>query len=150
MGDWTCVNRRAGPVMIRRILLADDSQLWRRYVRDALKKHPDWRVVAEASNGFEAVQKAATVKPDLILLDLEMPVQSGIAAAREILAADPHSRILFVSAHRPSYAIVGAALETGARGYLLKSDAHQLVKAMDAVAGDHHFISDGLTREGGE
>src|SRR5271167_1913978 len=117
--------------MIGRVLLVDDSELWRRHVCDALEKHPCWEVVAEASNGFEAVQQAAAVKADLILLDIEMPIRSGIAAAREILAADPQSRILFVSLHR-SPAIVGAALETGARGYLLKSDAHQLVDAMDA------------------
>ena len=135
--------------MIGRVLLVDGSELWRRYVCDALEKHPCWEVVAEASNGFEAVQKAAAVKPDLILLDIELPIQSGIAAAREILAADPQSRILFVSTHR-SATLVGAALETGARGYLLKSDAHQLVDVMDAVAGGHRFISDGLTRDSGE
>jgi DNA-binding NarL/FixJ family response regulator len=135
--------------MIGRVLLVDDNEQWRRRLCHALEKHPRWEVVAEASNGLEAVQKAAAVKPDLILLDIELPIQSGIAAAREILAADPQSRILFISGHR-SAAIVGAALATGARGYLLKSDAHQLVDAMDALAGGHRFISDGLTRECGE
>ena len=135
--------------MIGRVLLVDDNEPWRRRLCDALEKHPYWAVVAEASNGFEAVQKAAAVKPDLILLDIGLPIQSGIAAAREILAADPQSRILFISGHH-SAAIVGAALETGGRGYLLKSDVHQLVDAMDAVAGGRRFISDGLTCECGE
>jgi DNA-binding NarL/FixJ family response regulator len=135
--------------MIGRVLLVDDNEPWRRQLCDALKTHPRWAVVAEASNGFEAVHKAAAVKPDLILLDIEMPIQSGLAAAREILAADPQSRILFISAHDDA-AIVGAALATGARGYLLKSGAHQLVDAMDAVAAGHRFISDGLTCECGE
>jgi|SRR5687767_7779375 DNA-binding NarL/FixJ family response regulator len=130
--------------MISRVLLVDDNEPWRRQLCDALEKHPCWEVVAEASNGFEAVQKAAAVKPDLILLDIELPIQSGLVAAREILAADPQSRILFISCHRAN-AIVAAALETGARGYLLKSDAHRLVDAMDAVARGHRFISAGLT-----
>ena len=135
--------------MIGRVLLVDDNERWRRQLCDALEKHPYWEVVAEGSNGFEAVQKAAAVKPDLILLDIELPMQSGIAAAREILAADPHSRIIFLSGHRCA-AIVGAALETGARGYLLKTDAHQLVDAMDAVARGHRFISDGVTYKRGD
>jgi DNA-binding NarL/FixJ family response regulator len=127
-----------------RVLLVDDNEPWRRYLRDTLEKHPGWEIVAEGSNGFEAVQKAAAVKPDLILLDIELPIQSGIAAARQILAADPQSRIFFISGHRCA-AIVGAALETGARGYLLKSDAHQLVAAVDAIARGDRFISDGLS-----
>src|SRR3954471_7694413 len=108
--------------MIGRVLLVDDNVQWRRFVCDVLKKHPRWQVVAEGSNGFEAVQKATAVTPDLILLDIELPAQSGIAAARQILAADPQSRILFVSGYRCT-AIIGAALDTGAGGYLLKSDA---------------------------
>ena len=135
--------------MIGRVLLVDDDEPWRRHLCDALEKHPRWKVVAEGSNGFEAVQKAAAVKPDLILLDIELPIQSGIVAAREILAADPQSRILFISGNHAA-AIVWAALETGGRGYLLKSDAHQLVDAMDAIAGGHRFFSDGLTCECGE
>jgi DNA-binding NarL/FixJ family response regulator len=135
--------------MIGRILLVDDNERWRRLICDALKEHPRWEVVAQGSDGFEAVQKAAAVKPDLILLDIELPGQSGIAAAREILAIDPQSRILFVSGYRCP-AIVGAALATGAEGYLLKPDAYKLVDAMDAVAGGHRFISDGLACECGE
>jgi DNA-binding NarL/FixJ family response regulator len=135
--------------MIGRVLLVDDNEPWRRRLCDALEKHPYWAVVAEASNGSEAVQKAAAAKPDLILLDIELPIQSGLVAAREILAADPQSRILFISGHR-SAAIVGAALDMGARGYLLKSDAHQLVDAMDAVARGHRFISDGVTYARGD
>jgi len=130
--------------MIFRVLLVDDNEAWRRRLCEAVKKLPGWEVVAEGSTGFEAVQKAAAVKPDLILLDIELPIQNGIAAAREILAADPRSRILFISGHC-SAAIVGVALETGARGYLLKSDAYQLVDAMDAVARGHRFLSNGLT-----
>ena len=135
--------------MIGRVLLVDDNEPWRRRLRDVLENHPCWEIVAEGANGFEAVQKAAAVKPDLILLDIELPIQSGIAAAREILAADPQSRILFISGHRAS-AIVATALETGARGYLLKSDADQLVDAMDAVVRGHCFISDGVIYKRGD
>jgi DNA-binding NarL/FixJ family response regulator len=132
--------------MIVRVLLVDDNESWRGHVRDVLEKHPSWEVVAEGANGLAAVQQAAALKPDVILLDIELPIQSGIAAARAILAADPQARILFISGHRAA-AIVGAALETGARGYLLKSDADQLVAAVDAIARGDRFISDGLTGE---
>jgi DNA-binding NarL/FixJ family response regulator len=133
--------------MIGRVLIVDDHDTWRGKLRAALANHPRWAVIAEASNGLEAVRTAATFKPDVIVLDIELPVLNGIGAAREILALDPRAKILFVSGHR-SAAIVGAALAAGARGYVLKSDAHQLVAAMDAIGDGKRFISDGLRCEG--
>ena len=73
------------------------------------------------------------------------PVLSGIAAARQMLANDPQSRIMFMSANG-SPAMVEAAMRMGVRGYLLKSDAHQIVAAMDAISQGQAFISEGLTR----
>jgi DNA-binding NarL/FixJ family response regulator len=126
------------------ILVVDDHELWRRHVRAALKDDRRWSIVAEASNGFDAIEKAAALRPDLILLDIGLPVLSGMAAARQILANDPQSRILFVSANG-SPAMVEAAMRMGVRGYLLKSDAHQLAAAMDAISQGQAFISEGLT-----
>ena len=127
------------------VLVVDDHESWRGHVRAALKGHRRWSIVAEGSNGFEAIEQAAALRPDLILLDIGLPVLSGIAAARQILANDPQSRIMFMSANG-SPAMVEAAMHMGVRGYLLKSDAHQLVAAMDAVSQGQAFISEGLTR----
>ena len=128
-----------------RVLVVDDNELWLGYVRTALKDHPRWSIVAEVSNGFEAIELAAALSPDLILLDIGLPVLSGITAARQILANHPPSRIMFVSANG-SPAMVEAAMRMGVRGYLLKSDAHQLVAAMDAISQGQSFISERLTR----
>jgi len=126
------------------VLVVDDNELWRGHVRAALKDHRRWSIVAEGSNGFEAIEKAAALRPDLILLDIGLPVLSGMAAARQILANDPQSRIMFMSANG-SPAMVEAAMRMGVRGYLLKSDAHQLVAAMDAISQGQAFISEWLT-----
>jgi DNA-binding NarL/FixJ family response regulator len=127
------------------VLVVDDHELWRGHVRAALKDHRRWSIVAEASNGIEAIEKAAALRPDVILLDIGLPVLSGMAAARQILASDPQSRIIFVSANG-SPAMVEAAIRMGVQGYLLKSDAHQLLTAMDAISQGQAFISEGLTR----
>ena len=127
------------------VLVVDDHELWRGRVRAALKDHRRWSIVAEASNGFEAIEKAAALRPDLILLDIGLPVLSGMTAARQILANDPQSRIMFVSANG-SPAMVEAAMHLGVRGYLLKADALRLVAAMDAISQGQSFISERLTR----
>ena len=127
------------------VLVVDDHEWWRGYVRSALKDDRRWSIVAEVSNGFEAIEKAAALRPDLVLLDIGLPVLSGMAAARQILASDPQSRIMFVSANG-SPAMVEAAIRMGVQGYLLKSDAHQLLTAMDAISQGQAFISEGLTR----
>ena len=127
------------------VLVVDDHELWRGHIRAALKDHRRWSIVPEVSNGFEAIEKAAALRPDLILLDIGLPVLSGIAAARQILANDPQSRIMFMTANG-SPAMVETAMRMGVRGYLLKSDAHQIVAAMDAISQGQAFISEGLTR----
>jgi DNA-binding NarL/FixJ family response regulator len=118
--------------------------LWRGHVRAALKDHQRWSIVAEVSNGLEAIEKAAALRPDLILLDIGLPLLNGFAAAQQILANDPQSRIMFMSA-LGSPAMVEAAMRMRVRGYLLKSDAHQLLAAMDAICRGEAFISEGLT-----
>ena len=127
------------------VLVVDDHEFWRGHVRAALKDHRRWSIVAEVSDGVEAIEKAAALRPDLILLDIGLPVLSGMAAARQILANDPQSRIMFMSANG-SPAMLEAAMRMGVRGYLLKSDAHQLVAAMDAISQGQTFISERFTR----
>jgi DNA-binding NarL/FixJ family response regulator len=128
--------------LITRILLVDDHQPWRRGIRSMLGAINGWQIVGEAADGADAVQTAAALAPDLILLDVELPGLNGIEAAKRILARDPASRILFVSAHR-SLDIVEAAFATGARGYVVKAAAaYELLPAMDTIARNGRFVSD--------
>ena len=131
--------------MTERILVVDDYEPWRRQLCSVLRKSRRWKVVGEAPDGLEAIQQAEALRPDLILLDIELPTLSGIEAARRILARDPSSRILFVSAHR-SLDIVEAAMRTGARGYIAKSDAEcELLPAMETIVKGQRFVGAMLT-----
>ena len=106
---------------------------------------PEIQVIGEASDGLEAVQKAQELHPDLILLDIGLPILNGIAAARQILQYAPNTKILFVSEQR-SFEIVEEALGTGARGYVAKSRAAtELSPAVEAVLQGKRFVSWNLT-----
>jgi len=101
----------------------------------------EWQIAGEAVDGLDAIAKAAAVQPDLILLDVELPLLNGLEAARRIIAADPAARILFVSGHREPD-IIAAAMSTGALGYILKTKvAHDLLPAMAAIRDGERFIS---------
>jgi DNA-binding NarL/FixJ family response regulator len=124
-----------------RILVVDDFENWRRQVHSLLQARPAWQVVAEASDGSEAVQKAEDVKPDLILLDIGLPKLNGIEAARMIRQRSPSSKIIFLS-QNCDLDFVRAAVGTGALGYVLKTDAgRELLPAVDAVLGGKQFFS---------
>jgi DNA-binding NarL/FixJ family response regulator len=132
-----------------RVLIVDDHEGWRRGVSSVLRSHR-WRVVGEAGDGVEAVDQASALCPDVILLDIELPKMTGLEAAARILAAEPTSRILFVSGHR-TWDIVEAAFAAGGRGYLLKGDVgHELLPAMSAILAGERFISRTLTGRSSE
>src|SRR5262245_20570408 len=107
---------------IYRVLVVDDYEPWRRYVRAALRKDARWQIVGEASDGYQGIPKAATLPPDLILLDISLPKLDGIQAARRIHSLGAGCRILFVSEHQAAD-VVGTALATGAVGFVVKSAA---------------------------
>lgn len=132
-----------GDVQHIRILLADDHILVREGTRELLGREPDLKVVGEASNGEQAIALAATLKPDVAVLDAAMPGVNGIEATRRIKAACPGTAVLIVSAY-DSDAYLFAALEAGARGYLLKtSPAQELIEALHIVhAGGSAFHPD--------
>jgi len=115
-----------------RILVVDDHQPWRISVRAILKSNPSLLVIAEARDGVEAVEKAGTLRPDLVLLDIGMPRLNGIEAAKKIRRACPESRIIFVTQENDAD-IQRAALETGASAYLLKSKAFRLLPTIETV-----------------
>ena len=127
-----------------RILVVDDYQGWRDFVSSTLQKQPDYQVIGEVSDGLEAVQKAQELQPDLILLDIGLPLLNGIEAARRIREVSPASKILFVSENR-SPDLVEEGLSTGALGYVVKSDAgSELLTAIEAVLQGKRFISASL------
>ena len=116
-----------------RILIADDHEVARQGIRALLEAHPGWEVCAEAKDGREAVELAATVNPALILLDIGMPNLNGLEAARQILASSPEVPILILTM-LDSDQVVREVLRAGARGFLLKSDAgRDLVAAVEAL-----------------
>src|SRR5882672_2351367 len=127
-----------------RILIADDYEGWRRQVRLLFEERPQWQVIAEASDGSEAVQKAEELKPDLILLDIGLPKLSGIEAARRIRQLSPNSKIVFLSQNNDRD-VVRAALSTGALGYVHKTDAQsEVLPAVDAVLRGKQYVSSSL------
>jgi DNA-binding NarL/FixJ family response regulator len=124
-----------------RILIADDHEVVRQGIRGLLEGHPGWEVSGEAQDGREAVELARQLKPELVILDIGMPNLNGIDAARQIMANQPSTRILFLTMH-DSQQMVRDALAAGARGFLLKSDAcRDLVTAVEAVQRNQTFFT---------
>lgn len=129
-----------------RVLVVDDQEYWRKFVSTTLQKgRPESQVVGEASDGWQAIQLARHLRPDLIVLDIGLPQLNGIEVSRRIRDQSPASRILFMSENR-STNIAEAALSTGAMGYVVKSDAgRELLPAIEAVLAGKRFTSSSLT-----
>ncbi len=124
-----------------RILLADDHEVVRRGLCALLQAQPDWQICGEAGDGREAVQKALDLKPDVVILDIGMPSLNGLEATRQILKANPSTRILILTLH-DSDQVVREVLNAGARGFLLKSDAaRDLVAAVEALRRDKTYFT---------
>ena len=127
--------------MTTRIVIADDHVVVREGLRAMLARIPDNEVVGEADDGQKALELVLQLKPDLIILDLSMPVQDGLEAARRISAAEPKTRILGLSMHTER-AFVKDFLEAGAHGYLLKSGiAEELSLAIHHLLRGENYIS---------
>jgi len=127
-----------------RVLVAEDFDTFRRFVCSKLDERPDLQIVCEVSDGLEAVQKAEELRPDLILLDIGMPILNGIEAARRICKLSPESKILFVS-QESSADVVEEAFRLGALGYIAKTDVgSELLTAVNAVLRGKTFASSRL------
>lgn len=129
-----------------RVVVADDEALFRGGLGLILGAQPDLTVVAEACDGAEAVDAVRTHRPDVVLMDLQMPVVDGITATRSITAMDVPTRVLVVTTFGRDE-LVYAALRAGASGYLLKTvPPRQLVDAVRAVAAGDALLAPSLTR----
>jgi DNA-binding NarL/FixJ family response regulator len=127
-----------------RVLVVEDYEPFRRFVCSTLDKRPESRVICEASDGLEAVQKAEELQPELILLDIGLPSLNGIEAARRIRKLSPKSKILFVS-QESSADVAQEAFSIGALGYIVKTHAgSELLAALEAVRQGRRFVSAGL------
>src|SRR5579883_3581956 len=129
-----------------RILLADDHTVVRRGLRLLLERQPEFSVVAEASDGKQAVEASEASKPDVVVVDIAMPHLNGIEAAQRILSVSPNSSIVVLSMHADESYVL-RALKAGAKGYLLKDSAEgDLIEAIKAVTRGKTFFSSEITK----
>jgi len=132
--------------MTTRVLVADDQSMVRAGFRMLLGGEEDMEVVAEASNGLEAIEKAARFDPTVVLMDIRMPELDGLEATRRILAADSRARILILTTFDLDE-YVYEALRAGASGFVLKDDSpEQLIAAIRTVAAGDALLSPAVTR----
>lgn len=123
------------------ILLADDHEVVRKGLRALLETQPGWKVIAEATDGREAVEKAQSMHPDVAIVDIGMPSLNGLEATRQIVKKAPRTRVLVLTMHDTN-PLIQQVVKAGARGYVLKSDvASDLVAAVEALVRDQTFFT---------
>jgi DNA-binding NarL/FixJ family response regulator len=128
-----------------RILVVDDHPIVRSGITSVLASQPDFDIVGEAGNGEEAVAAASRLEPDVVLMDLRMPVRSGVDASAAILAARPSTRIVVLTTYASDGEVL-RAIEAGAVGYLLKDVPHEeLFRALRAVARGERYLAPVVT-----
>ena len=128
-----------------RVLLADDHKILREGLKALLEREPGITVVGGAGDGEEAVRTAAATGPDVVVMDLNMPVMSGIEATRMITAADPQVRVIALSMVLDRESVV-ETLKAGARGYVLKDcAAEELLEAIHEVMKGENYLSSRIT-----
>jgi DNA-binding NarL/FixJ family response regulator len=129
-----------------RILIADDHTIVRQGLARLLEDQPGFQVVGEAYDGRMAIEKAAALKPDVVVLDIGMPLLNGIEAARRIRKLLPQTRILILSMYSQEH-YVHELLETGISGYLLKeSSGRDIIQAIQAAMKGETFLSPSISR----
>ncbi|NEU30266.1 response regulator transcription factor [bacterium LRH843] len=127
------------------IVIIDDHQLFREGVKRILDLEPEFEIVASGQDGSEAMDLVRTHRPDVILMDINMPEMNGVEATRELVKAFPHVKVLILSIHDDE-SYVTHVLKTGASGYLLKEmDAAALVEAVKVVASGGAYIHPKVT-----
>jgi DNA-binding NarL/FixJ family response regulator len=124
-----------------RLLLADDHEIVRKGLRAVLEAQPDCEVVGEAGDGRQAVALAKELGPDIVILDISMPLLNGLEATRQILKIRPQTKVLILTVHE-SDPLIRDVLDAGARGYILKTDAgRDLVAAVESLRRNKTFFT---------
>ena len=123
-----------------RILIADDVSTARVSLRKLLESHSGWRVCGEALNGFDAIEQTKRLAPDLVILDLRMPLMNGFQAAREISRINPHPPMLLITFQQLSRSHLEAARSAGFSGAVNKGCGHEIFKAVEAMLNNQVFF----------
>jgi DNA-binding NarL/FixJ family response regulator len=132
-----------------RILAVDDYAPLQRFISEMFEREKDLKIVAMASGGWEAVQIAKALHPDVILMDVSLPEMNGIEATERVREVSPESRVLFLSEHMGRDVIAGA-FAAGGMGYVLKSDLlHDLIPGVRAILRGERYLSRSLRGDPG-
>src|SRR5579885_58148 len=128
------------------ILLADDHEVVRKGLRALLEAQPGWKVIAEATDGRDAVEKAIELHPAIAIVDIGMPCLNELEATRQIVKNAPRTRVLVLTMHDTN-PLIQQVVKAGARGYVLKSDvASDLVSAVEALCRDKKFFTSKVSK----
>jgi DNA-binding NarL/FixJ family response regulator len=137
--------------MPTRILIADDDATIRLLLRRLLEeKQPDWEVCGDASNGMEAIEQVEQLAPDVVVMDLGMPVMTGLQAAPEIAKAHPELPMLLISVQEVSRQLAREARRAGYRGAVTKSSGNEVLRGIEAILRHETFFyaEDGVATSG--
>jgi DNA-binding NarL/FixJ family response regulator len=126
--------------MPTKILIADDDATIRLLLRRLLDKQPNWEVCGDASNGVEAIERVEELQPDVVVMDLGMPVMTGLQAAPKIAKAHPQLPMLLISVQEVSSQLARAAREAGYSGAVTKSSGNEVVKGIEALLRHEMFF----------
>lgn len=131
--------------MKTKILLADDHQIVVDGMRSILSEDPRFEVIGWASNGKEALESCKILSPDLVVMDLDMPIMNGMVAAKEIKSAMPSVKVIILSLHAEK-SVIQHMIQQGIDGYLIKnSDKEEVLRAITAVAAGSQYFSTAVT-----
>jgi DNA-binding NarL/FixJ family response regulator len=126
--------------MSTRILIADDDATIRQLLRRLLEKQPEWQVCGEAGNGVEAIEGVERLEPDIVVMDLAMPVMNGLQAGPEIAKAHPRLPMLLISVQEVSKQLAWEARNAGYRGAVTKSGGDEVLRGIEALLRHEMFF----------